>query len=360
MDWDQNGAWVTLRTCLVNFIVPPLYIGPLSALLPPNFVIGPNAGLSGHDFPLLEMPVPLDWTGEGVFEDGETEDYLLLINQTTEEGWYYKHHMRIMLHREWPDFNQTQDTWKSIVDGGNGVAKHRSCWWRCSGLSLLVAQSPLGQRLSLLDQNCVLNTNPVGDDVAKMVILRAGCRLRIVCGGLTQNMRTQPGILVMGRYLSMAYRNIVALAMITWKRTSHHWYRILRWKWTRPQRNHKHHRYERTRYRPGWSTKDSPQSTPSINTTLQIFLLSKMKLNAAKMWSSYLVSIMKQKKVDQMQMLMNTNDNLQPQNWWDYQSFVPSVNKIDAINITLVSNGAPCDVQINLYNVPGGAPIGLQ
>ena len=64
------------------------------------------------------------------------------------------------------------------------------------------------------------------------------------------------------------------------------------------------------------------------------------------------------KIVDQQQPMFNNNDNLNIATWWDYQSFVPSVTRLDAISIFLVSNGPPCDVQINVYNAPGGNPIG--
>jgi len=64
----------------------------------------------------------------------------------------------------------------------------------------------------------------------------------------------------------------------------------------------------------------------------------------------------------QMPVVQSSNDNLQPTNWWDYQSFVPSVNRLDAIDVCLVNNNAQhltCDVQVNLYNAPPpSAPIG--
>ncbi|MCX6660988.1 MAG: hypothetical protein NTY91_00380 [Euryarchaeota archaeon] len=64
------------------------------------------------------------------------------------------------------------------------------------------------------------------------------------------------------------------------------------------------------------------------------------------------------KTVDQQQINPQVNDNLQPQNWWDIQSFVPTVSRLDAIQICLVSNGAPCDVQVTVYNVFGGPALG--
>lgn len=60
----------------------------------------------------------------------------------------------------------------------------------------------------------------------------------------------------------------------------------------------------------------------------------------------------------QMPVVQSSNDNLQPTNWWDYQSFVPSVNRLDAIDVCLVNNNgahATCDVRVSLYNAPSPA-----
>ena len=88
MDWDQNGVWAGSSNCpggatsehvLVDFVVPVGYAGPLSGLAPPGFLIGPNAGFVWTRFTITEAPVGAGWIGSGVFEDGETEDYLLQI-----------------------------------------------------------------------------------------------------------------------------------------------------------------------------------------------------------------------------------------------------------------------------------------
>ncbi len=101
IDWDQNGVWGGISTCpggtitpehvLVDFIVPPGFSGPLSALLPPSFLIGPNPGFVWARFSITERPVGMvaQWDGSGVFEDGETEDYLLRIEQEQEPLFDY-------------------------------------------------------------------------------------------------------------------------------------------------------------------------------------------------------------------------------------------------------------------------------
>ena len=89
MDWDQNGMWGGGSTCplgfapehvLVDFPVPNGFFAPLSVLGPPPFLIGPNPGYVWTRFTITEFPIGPVWTGEGMFEDGESEDYLLRID----------------------------------------------------------------------------------------------------------------------------------------------------------------------------------------------------------------------------------------------------------------------------------------
>ncbi len=91
IDWDQNGAWSGSAGCptaaapehvLIDFYIPPAYSGPLSALAPPSFLIGPNPGYVWARFTITGQPLNTsDWNGAGVFEDGESEDYLLFIDE---------------------------------------------------------------------------------------------------------------------------------------------------------------------------------------------------------------------------------------------------------------------------------------
>lgn len=92
VDWNMDGDWNDVVVCptqpgitisehaLVDFLVPNGFSGPLSQLLPPNFLIGPQAGHAWTRFTITERPVGAGWTGEGGFEDGESEDYLLAIS----------------------------------------------------------------------------------------------------------------------------------------------------------------------------------------------------------------------------------------------------------------------------------------
>lgn len=88
MDWNQDGIWAGSTICpggagpvpehvLVNFLVPAGFNGPLSTLTPAPFQAGPNSGYVWTRFTLSDIPVTTPWTGDGMFDDGETEDYLL-------------------------------------------------------------------------------------------------------------------------------------------------------------------------------------------------------------------------------------------------------------------------------------------
>ena len=86
MDWDQNGAWgVPGEHIVVNLVVPVGYAGPLSALGPAPFTIGPNSGFVWTRFMISESQVAVGWDGSGIFEDGETEDYLLRIDPVQQD-----------------------------------------------------------------------------------------------------------------------------------------------------------------------------------------------------------------------------------------------------------------------------------
>jgi len=63
--------------------------------------------------------------------------------------------------------------------------------------------------------------------------------------------------------------------------------------------------------------------------------------------------------IDQSQTLGSIAELCKIATWTDYQEFVPTATRLDAIQIRLTMVGTPCDVQINVYNAPSpAAPIG--
>ena len=113
MDWDQSGKWAGNSSCagavatehvLVDFVIPAGYVGPLSGLNPPPFLIGPNHGFVWSRFSITEHPVGAGWDGGGRYKLGETEDYLLRID---EEADYKMHFPQLPDPHGW-DVNATE------------------------------------------------------------------------------------------------------------------------------------------------------------------------------------------------------------------------------------------------------------
>lgn len=82
IDWNQNGQWGDPgEHVLVNSPIPNPFDGALSSLHPSSFTIGQNFGYVWARFSITESQVPSNWIGDGLFEDGESEDYLLQVLQ---------------------------------------------------------------------------------------------------------------------------------------------------------------------------------------------------------------------------------------------------------------------------------------
>lgn len=88
-DWNQDGMWAGTAPCpggpvsehvLVDFTIPPGFSQPLSALAPAPFVVGPDTGYVWTRFTISPVPVGAGWDGNGMFDDGESEDYLLRLS----------------------------------------------------------------------------------------------------------------------------------------------------------------------------------------------------------------------------------------------------------------------------------------
>ncbi|MFX0141243.1 MAG: Ig-like domain-containing protein, partial [Candidatus Hodarchaeota archaeon] len=69
--------------------------------------------------------------------------------------------------------------------------------------------------------------------------------------------------------------------------------------------------------------------------------------------------IISEKLVDQSQPIGLFTKLLQSSTWWDYQSFKPSVERLDAIRIRLRSTSSDTsEIEINVYDSQQGEPIG--
>ena len=89
-----------------------------------------------------------------------------LSTKLTEGGWYYKPAYANYAPQGMPDFDQRQDQWKSIVDGGNGIANTNAVGDDIQVVPVGGAVNP-GDVIVAPGPNCMLNTNPAGDDIAK-------------------------------------------------------------------------------------------------------------------------------------------------------------------------------------------------
>ncbi|MBK7670525.1 MAG: hypothetical protein IPJ24_03890 [bacterium] len=92
-DWDRSGDWGQTVTCasgdvggeqiVINQAVPAGFSGPASLLGLPSFRALSSDGPVWFRFTLSDAAVSPDWTGDGQFGDGETEDYLLFVGAPT-------------------------------------------------------------------------------------------------------------------------------------------------------------------------------------------------------------------------------------------------------------------------------------
>ena len=95
-DWDGDGEWGGSQSCgaggtaeehlLVDQVVPPGFNNNLSALNPPDFVIGAVQEWTWVRFTITDTPIGAGWDGSGTFSEGETEDYLIPVDPATGAG----------------------------------------------------------------------------------------------------------------------------------------------------------------------------------------------------------------------------------------------------------------------------------
>ncbi len=263
-------------------------------------------------------------------------------------GWYWKPAYPNYASNGVPDFDQQQDTWKAIEPGPNGVINSVP-----AGDDFINATE---NRL-VPGQDCHLQTAPAGDDLAVWAfcgpVAVADClwwydsKYSDPTGTPGDGADSFPLVSDYGAGDDHAAGNVplliekLARAMktntkgttyITDMNSSIH-------QWFVDTGLTNHFTVNTTNYATFPYVEDQIEASQNV-----ILLVGAYHQNATK-------------TVDQQQLLWETNDNLQPTPMWDYQSFTPSVNRLDAIQVLLVSNGGPCDVKITVYNA-GGVTLG--
>jgi hypothetical protein len=134
-DWNQDGMWapypagpscggVTISEHVIrNLRVPDNFDGLMSSLHAPNFTVGPQGGYVWARFTIANRPVPAGFNGadEADFDSGETEDYLLRVDDSP-------------LHEfgDAPDGalayppSATVGNFPTCIGGSNGAVRHSS------------------------------------------------------------------------------------------------------------------------------------------------------------------------------------------------------------------------------------------
>jgi hypothetical protein len=94
VDWNRDGQWTNALTycgsnvvsehVLQNFYITTPTMVPLSNFTPPSFRAGPYHEYVWARFTISDQPVLTDpyWDGSGTYLDGETEDYLVELNDS--------------------------------------------------------------------------------------------------------------------------------------------------------------------------------------------------------------------------------------------------------------------------------------
>jgi hypothetical protein len=259
-------------------------------------------------------------------------------------AWYYKPAYPNYAPNGVPDFDQQQDAWKAIEPGPNGVINSNP-----AGDDFINATE---NRL-VPGQDCHLQTAPAGDDLAVWAfcgpVAVADClwwydskysdptgtpgdgkdNFPLVANYGAGDDHAAGNVPLLIEKLARAMKtNIKGTTYITDMNTSIH-------QWFVDTALTNHFTVNTTNYVTFPYVEDQIEASQNV-----ILLVGAYHQNTTK-------------SIDQQQILWETNDNLQPTPMWDFQSFTPSVNCLDAIQVLLVSNGGPCDVQVTVYDAVG-------
>jgi len=118
IDLNQDGVWSGLSEHVVQNQAINLPAVNESTFWSNSFsTVGATPGPTWLRLTLSRTPVTVPWDGTGQFACGETEDWLIDIEEE-EEGWYYKPNQTDYAPSGMPDFDQKQDNWFNPVGGG--------------------------------------------------------------------------------------------------------------------------------------------------------------------------------------------------------------------------------------------------
>ena len=86
VDWNQDGDWCDVANCAAGPVpehwVQNLIVAGGNVVTPP-LPIGPQPGYAWMRVSLTPVLVPVPWEGSGIFQTGETEDYVVYVDATT-------------------------------------------------------------------------------------------------------------------------------------------------------------------------------------------------------------------------------------------------------------------------------------
>jgi hypothetical protein len=263
-------------------------------------------------------------------------------------GWYWKSTYPNYAPNGVPDFDQQQDTWKAIEPGPNGVINSNP-----AGDDFL----NVTENRIVPGQDCHLQTAPAGDDLAVWAFCGptavADClwwydskysdptgtpgdgkdNFPLVANYGAGDDHAAGNVPLLIEKLARAMKtNTKGTTYITDMNSSIH-------QWFVDTSLTNHFTVNTTNYVTFPYVEGQIENCQNV-----ILLVGAYHQNATK-------------NIDQLQPNLQAADNLNPFNWCDYQSFTPTVNRLDAIQICLVDNGPPCDVKITVYNA-GGVALG--
>jgi hypothetical protein len=278
-------------------------------------------------------------------------------NSMLDRGWIWKEPFPNYSPKGLPDFDQKQKQWKSIVDGGNGIvessASNDDIQFFDVGSEILP-----GEIIIAPGENCQLDSIASGDDITKWAF--SGPTALANCFWWFDSKFADPSgfpgddkdkFPLVEKYVDDDHSSenvpyLIEDLAITMNTTYKGETTIENLSnaidiWL--ENKSLDDRFEKTIYH-----------GPSLDLIEEQILDNQ---NVILMMGFYDYEI-GEKRPDQSQPIRSFNKLLQNNTWWDYQSFTPIVDRIDAIRIPLRSTSSDtCDIEINIYDNESTDPL---